>query len=175
MCFELLRRRITGSTFQLCKICAENDKDIRIEPCGHLLCTPCLTAWQVDSEGQVRGEKVEGRKTFIRVYICIRSTRCIRVSFGYSMLSMVKHARYTQKSILIKVSNDFPMETTMYRTKQTKRGTKHGFFHVRVPRLSREYCTIRQICYIICNSRLYFFCGMVFPYSAFRNFFEQKY
>lgn len=45
--------RIAGSTFQLCKICAENDKDIRIEPCGHLLCTPCLTAWQVDSEGQV--------------------------------------------------------------------------------------------------------------------------
>ncbi|XP_076391595.1 E3 ubiquitin-protein ligase CBL isoform X4 [Megachile rotundata] len=41
-----------GSTFQLCKICAENDKDVRIEPCGHLLCTPCLTAWQVDSEGQ---------------------------------------------------------------------------------------------------------------------------
>uniref|UniRef100_A0A1B0CUJ7 E3 ubiquitin-protein ligase CBL n=1 Tax=Lutzomyia longipalpis TaxID=7200 RepID=A0A1B0CUJ7_LUTLO len=41
-----------GSTFQLCKICAENDKDIRIEPCGHLLCTPCLNAWQVDSEGQ---------------------------------------------------------------------------------------------------------------------------
>ena len=36
-----------GSTFQLCKICAENSKDIRIEPCGHLLCTPCLTAWQV--------------------------------------------------------------------------------------------------------------------------------
>ncbi|XP_076298835.1 E3 ubiquitin-protein ligase CBL isoform X2 [Lasioglossum baleicum] len=35
-----------GSTFQLCKICAENDKDVRIEPCGHLLCTPCLTAWQ---------------------------------------------------------------------------------------------------------------------------------
>ncbi len=36
-----------GSTFQLCKICAENDKDIRIEPCGHLLCTPCLNSWQV--------------------------------------------------------------------------------------------------------------------------------
>ena len=36
-----------GSTFQLCKICAENDKDIRLEPCGHLLCTPCLTSWQV--------------------------------------------------------------------------------------------------------------------------------
>lgn len=37
-----------GSTFQLCKICAEHDKDVRIEPCGHLLCTPCLTSWQVN-------------------------------------------------------------------------------------------------------------------------------
>ncbi|CAD7670757.1 unnamed protein product [Nyctereutes procyonoides] len=35
-----------GSTFQLCKICAENDKDVKIEPCGHLMCTSCLTAWQ---------------------------------------------------------------------------------------------------------------------------------
>ena len=34
-------------TVWLCKICAENSKDIRIEPCGHLLCTPCLTSWQV--------------------------------------------------------------------------------------------------------------------------------
>lgn len=40
-----------GSTFQLCKICAENDKDIKIEPCGHLLCTPCLNSWQ-NTEGQ---------------------------------------------------------------------------------------------------------------------------
>uniref|UniRef100_H3CT48 E3 ubiquitin-protein ligase CBL n=1 Tax=Tetraodon nigroviridis TaxID=99883 RepID=H3CT48_TETNG len=40
-----------GSTFQLCKICAENDKDIKIEPCGHLMCTLCLTAWQ-ESDGQ---------------------------------------------------------------------------------------------------------------------------
>jgi len=38
-----------GCTFQLCKICAENDKDIRLEPCGHLLCSPCLTRWQVSS------------------------------------------------------------------------------------------------------------------------------
>ncbi|XP_008302155.1 E3 ubiquitin-protein ligase CBL-C isoform X2 [Stegastes partitus] len=35
-----------GSTFQLCKICAERDKDIRIQPCGHFLCQPCLTGWQ---------------------------------------------------------------------------------------------------------------------------------
>jgi hypothetical protein len=36
-----------GSTFQMCKICAENDKDTKIEPCGHLLCASCLTAWMV--------------------------------------------------------------------------------------------------------------------------------
>ncbi|XP_053124026.1 E3 ubiquitin-protein ligase CBL-C [Hemicordylus capensis] len=36
-----------GSTFQLCKICAENDKDVRIQPCGHLLCRGCLEAWQL--------------------------------------------------------------------------------------------------------------------------------
>lgn len=36
-----------GTTFQSCKICADNDKDVKIEPCGHLLCTPCLTSWQV--------------------------------------------------------------------------------------------------------------------------------
>ncbi|KAM5236387.1 E3 ubiquitin-protein ligase CBL-C [Ctenodactylus gundi] len=35
-----------NSTFELCKICAENDKDVRIEPCGHLLCGRCLAAWQ---------------------------------------------------------------------------------------------------------------------------------
>lgn len=54
-----------GSTFQLCKICAENDKDIRIEPCGHLLCTPCLTAWQVDSEGQVNYAKIINNSVII--------------------------------------------------------------------------------------------------------------
>lgn len=35
-----------GSTFQLCKICAENDKDTKIEPCGHLMCQACLHHWQ---------------------------------------------------------------------------------------------------------------------------------
>lgn len=35
-----------GSTFQLCKICAERDKDTRIQPCGHLLCRTCLSGWQ---------------------------------------------------------------------------------------------------------------------------------
>ncbi|XP_038062729.1 E3 ubiquitin-protein ligase CBL-B-like isoform X2 [Patiria miniata] len=47
-----------GSTFQLCKICTENNKDIRLEPCGHLLCSSCLNAWQSrmnankDTDGQ---------------------------------------------------------------------------------------------------------------------------
>ena len=34
-----------GSTFQMCKICAENDKDMRLEPCGHLICHICLHSW----------------------------------------------------------------------------------------------------------------------------------
>ena len=34
-----------GSTFQMCKICAENDKDVRMEPCGHLICHACLQSW----------------------------------------------------------------------------------------------------------------------------------
>lgn len=34
-----------GSTFQMCKICAENDKDVKVEPCGHLLCHVCLHNW----------------------------------------------------------------------------------------------------------------------------------
>lgn len=45
-----------GSTFQLCKICAENDKDVRIEPCGHLLCTPCLSSWQVNINLMIQTE-----------------------------------------------------------------------------------------------------------------------
>ncbi|KAL7981010.1 hypothetical protein Chor_005244 [Crotalus horridus] len=35
------------STFQLCKICAENNKDVQIRPCGHLLCRECLKSWQL--------------------------------------------------------------------------------------------------------------------------------
>nr|XP_031537751.1 E3 ubiquitin-protein ligase CBL-C isoform X4 [Vicugna pacos] len=34
------------STFELCKICTESNKDVKIEPCGHLLCGRCLAAWQ---------------------------------------------------------------------------------------------------------------------------------
>ncbi|XP_073512039.1 E3 ubiquitin-protein ligase CBL-C [Phyllobates terribilis] len=34
------------STFQLCKICTDNEKNTRIQPCGHLLCSACLTSWQ---------------------------------------------------------------------------------------------------------------------------------
>ncbi|KAM4652317.1 E3 ubiquitin-protein ligase CBL-C [Discoglossus pictus] len=39
------------STFELCKICADRMKNVRIQPCGHLLCDQCLTAWQ-KSDGQ---------------------------------------------------------------------------------------------------------------------------
>uniref|UniRef100_A0A8C9KA70 E3 ubiquitin-protein ligase CBL n=1 Tax=Panthera tigris altaica TaxID=74533 RepID=A0A8C9KA70_PANTA len=34
------------STFELCKICTERDKDVKIKPCGHLLCGSCLATWQ---------------------------------------------------------------------------------------------------------------------------------
>ncbi|XP_068097530.1 E3 ubiquitin-protein ligase CBL-B-B-like [Hyperolius riggenbachi] len=34
------------TTFELCKICADNSKDVRIKPCGHLICDGCLTNWQ---------------------------------------------------------------------------------------------------------------------------------
>lgn len=64
-----------GSTFQLCKICAENDKDIRIEPCGHLLCTPCLTSWQVDSEGQVSLRNYSSWHTSQRLLSSFRAVR----------------------------------------------------------------------------------------------------
>ncbi|XP_054444431.1 E3 ubiquitin-protein ligase CBL-C [Pteronotus mesoamericanus] len=39
------------STFELCKICAESNKDVKIKPCGHLLCSRCLASWQhLDSQ-----------------------------------------------------------------------------------------------------------------------------
>ncbi|XP_074836723.1 E3 ubiquitin-protein ligase CBL-C isoform X2 [Carettochelys insculpta] len=50
-----------GSTFQLCKICAENDKDVQIQPCGHLLCSSCLTAWQIQGWQEIRIEPPGGR------------------------------------------------------------------------------------------------------------------
>ncbi|XP_063798676.1 E3 ubiquitin-protein ligase CBL-C isoform X2 [Pseudophryne corroboree] len=34
------------STFELCKICADSQKNTRIQPCGHLICDQCLMAWQ---------------------------------------------------------------------------------------------------------------------------------
>lgn len=35
-----------GTCFELCKICSVNNKDCKIQPCGHLLCQSCLIAWQ---------------------------------------------------------------------------------------------------------------------------------
>lgn len=35
-----------GTSFQLCKICSENNKDRKLEPCGHLICSKCLENWQ---------------------------------------------------------------------------------------------------------------------------------
>ena len=54
-----------SSTFQLCKICAENSKDIRIEPCGHLLCTPCLNTWQVKFRFSEKATKLNRKNFFL--------------------------------------------------------------------------------------------------------------
>ncbi|XP_053242227.1 E3 ubiquitin-protein ligase CBL-B isoform X3 [Podarcis raffonei] len=83
-----------GSTFQLCKICAENDKDVKIEPCGHLMCTSCLTAWQ-ESDGQgcpfCRCE-IKGTEPIIVDPFDPRdeNTRCCSImdSFGIPMLEL---------------------------------------------------------------------------------------
>ncbi|XP_039220920.1 E3 ubiquitin-protein ligase CBL-B isoform X1 [Crotalus tigris] len=83
-----------GSTFQLCKICAENDKDVKIEPCGHLMCTSCLTAWQ-ESDGQgcpfCRCE-IKGTEPIIVDPFDPRdeNTRCCSIldSFGIPMLDL---------------------------------------------------------------------------------------
>ncbi|XP_062912742.1 E3 ubiquitin-protein ligase CBL-C isoform X3 [Mobula hypostoma] len=39
-----------GSSFQMCKICTENNKNRKMEPCGHLICDTCLTSW-LQSDG----------------------------------------------------------------------------------------------------------------------------
>ncbi|XP_051063557.1 E3 ubiquitin-protein ligase CBL-C isoform X2 [Phodopus roborovskii] len=66
-----------NSTFELCKICAERDKDVKIQPCGHLLCSHCLAAWQSDSQTcpfcrrQIKG--------FEAVSICQAQERSVEV------------------------------------------------------------------------------------------------
>lgn len=42
-----------GTCFELCKICSVNNKDCKIQPCGHLLCQSCLIAWQVCYQNQL--------------------------------------------------------------------------------------------------------------------------
>eukprot|EP00051_Salpingoeca_urceolata_P001570 m.42043 g.42043 ORF g.42043 m.42043 type:complete len:496 (-) comp11509_c1_seq1:163-1650(-) len=42
------------TTFELCKICNSNMKNVRIEPCGHLLCSACLRHWIETGAAQKR-------------------------------------------------------------------------------------------------------------------------
>ncbi|KAL3125425.1 hypothetical protein niasHT_009874 [Heterodera trifolii] len=41
-----------GTTFELCKICDERNKNCKLEPCGHLLCKLCLISWQEKADGE---------------------------------------------------------------------------------------------------------------------------
>ncbi|OAF69257.1 E3 ubiquitin-protein ligase CBL-C [Intoshia linei] len=34
-----------GTTYELCKICANNNKDLVVEPCGHYMCSECFESW----------------------------------------------------------------------------------------------------------------------------------
>lgn len=43
------------TTFELCKICSSREKSVRIDPCGHLLCQPCLQSW-ISSSANQQGE-----------------------------------------------------------------------------------------------------------------------
>lgn len=43
------------SLFEKCKICDDNVKSIRIDPCGHLMCSTCLQKWMVTGQGR-KGE-----------------------------------------------------------------------------------------------------------------------
>lgn len=38
-----------NTSFELCKICSVNNKNSKIQPCGHLICQNCLISWQVDT------------------------------------------------------------------------------------------------------------------------------
>ncbi|KAM3921074.1 E3 ubiquitin-protein ligase CBL-C [Leptodactylus fuscus] len=59
------------STFELCKICADNEKNTRLQPCGHLLCDMCLTKWQKsDNTCPFCRTKITGRE---EVHIATRS------------------------------------------------------------------------------------------------------
>ncbi len=35
-----------GTCFQVCKICEDNKKDRKLEPCGHFICSSCLESLQ---------------------------------------------------------------------------------------------------------------------------------
>uniref|UniRef100_A0A1I8GY19 E3 ubiquitin-protein ligase CBL n=1 Tax=Macrostomum lignano TaxID=282301 RepID=A0A1I8GY19_9PLAT len=43
-------QNITYQSFQLCKICMERDKEVRIEPCGHYMCAQCIASIQASQD-----------------------------------------------------------------------------------------------------------------------------
>ena len=38
------------STFEQCKVCMDREKDIKLEPCGHLLCHSCFNQWKISDQ-----------------------------------------------------------------------------------------------------------------------------
>ena len=45
------------SKFELCKICHESRKNLRIEPCDHLLCRKCFDDWNTSQRAECKSTK----------------------------------------------------------------------------------------------------------------------
>eukprot|EP00729_Bicosta_minor_P003299 gene3299-5055_t len=61
------------SKFETCKICVVNNKDYRIEPCGHLMCRECFDEWSVAQAGTTtcpfcRGPIVSSNMVVVEAY-----------------------------------------------------------------------------------------------------------
>lgn len=99
-----------GSTFQLCKICAERDKDVRLEPCGHLLCAPCLQAWQETEQGTpscpyCRAEIKDSEMIVVEPYRPNRSSSVSPVS--------IENMESPQSHNLIDIDDDPPSNSSL--------------------------------------------------------------
>ncbi|PIC15188.1 hypothetical protein B9Z55_022262 [Caenorhabditis nigoni] len=93
-----------GTTFELCKICDDNEKNIKIEPCGHLLCSKCLGNWQ-DSDG--------GGNTCPFCRYEIKGTNRVIIDRFKPMSAEI--AKVTERK-LIAIAPDIPPRTYVSRT-----------------------------------------------------------
>ena len=41
-----------GSSFEQCKLCYDHQKNVKLEPCGHLSCVECLRKWRLQEQNK---------------------------------------------------------------------------------------------------------------------------